>query len=244
MPKLRIIILKDRCHGWQCTCTNCALSSTLISWLGIMSGRPSSYSFLEPQLSNQWRPAHSSSMWITADWVMILSILFSPRSTTGILFILYLDSSRSMVKKEFDFCSARNGAHRNDPEMSRTYLVKVMHVKNQENLPIKLKFCSRRTKNKEKRMWPWCFYRNQRKSEFRSSFHKLQWEIQGANFCISEKTFRLLLQLQLDRRNHLLSILHPYLQMLPTFQPAWRRDNHNVIIFLSKGLLLVKTNNF
>ena len=60
-------------------------------------------------------------MWITADCVMMFSIFPSPKSTTGMLFILYFDKSKSIVKKEFDVCKAKNGAQRKDPEMSLTY---------------------------------------------------------------------------------------------------------------------------
>ena len=52
---------------------------------------------------------------------MMFSIFPSPKSTTGMLFILYFDKSKSIVKKEFDVCKAKNGAQRKDPEMSLTY---------------------------------------------------------------------------------------------------------------------------
>lgn len=53
---------------------------------------------------------------------MMFSIFPSPESTTGTLFILYVDSSKSMVRKELDVCKARNGAQRNDPEISLTFV--------------------------------------------------------------------------------------------------------------------------
>ena len=83
-------------------------------------GRPTSERVLTPQSSNQWSPAHSASIWITPDCVIMFSIFASPRSTTGMLFILYLERSNSMVKKELSFCRARKGAHLNVPEISRT----------------------------------------------------------------------------------------------------------------------------
>lgn len=89
-------------------------------WSFDIVGRPTSDRVLTPQSSNQWSPAHSASIWITPDCVIMFSIFASPRSTTGMLFILYLERSNSMVKKEFSFCRARKGAHLNVPEISRT----------------------------------------------------------------------------------------------------------------------------
>ena len=88
---------------------------------GFMIGSPSSESFLVPQLSNHGSPTHSASMCITEDCVMMFSILSPPTSTTGRLFILYLDRSSNMVRNVSDVCSARNGAHRKLPEISPTY---------------------------------------------------------------------------------------------------------------------------
>ena len=86
-----------------------------------MIGSPSSESFLVPQLSNQESPTHSASMCTTEDCVIIFSILSPPTSTTGRLFILYLDRSSNMVRNVSDVCSARNGAQRKVPEISPTY---------------------------------------------------------------------------------------------------------------------------
>lgn len=97
---------------------------TLMIRSGVITGRPTSDSFFVPQLSNHWSPAHSANIWITPDWVITLSILPSPKSTTGTLFILYLESSKSMVRNEFDPCKGRNGAHRKDPEISETCMLK------------------------------------------------------------------------------------------------------------------------
>uniref|UniRef100_A0A7C8ZZ89 Uncharacterized protein n=1 Tax=Opuntia streptacantha TaxID=393608 RepID=A0A7C8ZZ89_OPUST len=93
-------------------------SYTLTTCLALIRGSPRSVSFLAPQFSNQWSPMHSANMWITADCVMMFSIFAPP--TTGTLFILYFESSSRTVNKEFESCKARNGAHRNVPEMSRT----------------------------------------------------------------------------------------------------------------------------
>jgi len=93
----------------------------LTSFDGFMIGSPSSESFLVPQLSNQESPTHSASMCTTEDCVIIFSILSPPTSTTGRLFILYLDRSSNMVRNVSDVCSARNGAQRKVPEISPTY---------------------------------------------------------------------------------------------------------------------------
>ena len=89
-------------------------------WSFDIMGRPTSERVLIPQSSNQRSPAHSASICITPDCVIMFSIFATPKSTTGMLFILYLERSNSMVKKEFSFCRARNGAQRNVPEISRT----------------------------------------------------------------------------------------------------------------------------
>ncbi|KAL6885844.1 hypothetical protein ACP4OV_010105 [Aristida adscensionis] len=60
-------------------------------------------------------------MCTTEDCVMMFSILSPPTSTTGRLFILYLDSRSNIVRNVSDVCSARNGAHRKLPEISPTY---------------------------------------------------------------------------------------------------------------------------
>lgn len=95
---------------------------TLTSFDGFMIGSPSSESFLVPQLSNQESPTHSASMCTTEDCVIMFSILSPPTSTTGRLFILYLDRSSNMVRNVSDVCSARNGAQRKLPEISPTYI--------------------------------------------------------------------------------------------------------------------------
>jgi hypothetical protein len=94
---------------------------TLTSLDGFMIGSPSSESFFVPQSSNQESPTHSASMCTTEDCVMMFSILSPPTSTTGRLFILYLDRSSNIVRNVSDICSARNGAHRKLPEISPTY---------------------------------------------------------------------------------------------------------------------------
>jgi hypothetical protein len=94
---------------------------TLTSLDGFMIGSPSSESFLVPQLSNQESSTHSASMCMTEDCVTMFSILSPPTSTTGKLFILYLDRSNNMVRNVPVVSSARNGAHRKLPEISRTY---------------------------------------------------------------------------------------------------------------------------
>lgn len=94
---------------------------TLTSFDGFMIGSPSSESFLVPQLSNQGSPTHSASMCMTEDCVTMFSILSPPTSTTGRLFILYLERSSSMVRNVSEVCSARNGAQRKLPEISPTY---------------------------------------------------------------------------------------------------------------------------
>lgn len=129
-----------------------------------MRGSPSSESFLVPQLSNQGSPTHSASMCTTEDCVMMFSILSPPMSTTGRLFILYLDSSSNMVRNVSDVCSARNGAHRKLPEISPTY-GGTGGVKN-GSWWIQLLSTERKRKS------PLCSCRIQRKWVFRKSSHR------------------------------------------------------------------------
>jgi hypothetical protein len=67
--------------------------------LTLMIGRLISDSVLVHHSSNQWSP--------------------SLMSTTGRLFIRYLDSSSSMVMKVSELCSARNGTQWNNPKTTR-----------------------------------------------------------------------------------------------------------------------------
>lgn len=111
-------------YSWRYTfiieTSNRVSKVTFSNCLGFINGRPSSDSCFVPQLSNQWSPTHSANMWTTAACVMMLLIFTSPISTTGRLFILYLDRSKSIVRNVSEFCRARNGAQRKDPEMSPT----------------------------------------------------------------------------------------------------------------------------
>lgn len=164
--------------------SNLRLVHTLMIWSGVTRGRPTSDISLAPQLSNHWSPTHSANMWMTADCVIMLPILPAPKSTTGTLFILYLESNKSMVRNEFDLSKARNGAQRNVPEISRTW-----------NNQIKFNQTKCWNRNFSKLGWycklagtkPWYSYKAQKKWDPQKSFLQLLQQIQGLRLQVLEQ---------------------------------------------------------
>lgn len=95
-----------------------------LTWINFPSrtlGRPSLLRVDFPSLSNQDKPLHCNSIWITSPWVMKLKMAPFPLSTTGRLFIRYLERSSSTVSNESVCCTEMKGAQRKDPAISETW---------------------------------------------------------------------------------------------------------------------------